>query len=193
MGREVGDWQKGVVSARWLQAHLGASWLRIVDVRDGSLATRRAPPPRESGIVLKSAEDFNPPRFVELGPGGGWLRAGAWPAQDGPSEVFRGGHIPGSIALDVGRSLFDAEGAPICALELAKVMSELGIGDAHAVVIVDDFQPAAALVAAWVLRQAGHASTGLLAGGYPRWVVEGAPTTRDIVLPPFARFTARVR
>ena len=177
----------GLVSARWLAQHLGASWLRIVDVRGAGLVRDE-----RSGPRLRVEDD--PPRFVELGPRAGWARTGSWPKNAGaqPPAVFLNGHIPGSTSLDVGRRLFDESGAFVSPLELAMVMSEIGVGDEHTVVLVDEGRPAAALVAAWALRRHGHADTLILNGGFPRWVAEGRPVTRDIVKHPFASFTARI-
>lgn len=175
----------GVISSRWLAENLGASWLRILDVRGGA-------PVRDdrSGPRLRSYEDS--PRFVELGPKGGWLRAGVWPATSSPRTSYLRGHVPGSTSLDVGLRLFDESGTLVCALELAMAMSQLGVGDEHTVVLVDDSSPAAALVAAWALRRYGHAETLILSGGFPRWAAEGRPVSHEVVTYPFASFTARI-
>ncbi|HVH44421.1 MAG TPA: rhodanese-like domain-containing protein [Labilithrix sp.] len=176
---------KGQASSRWLAENLGAAWLRILDVR------RAAPTLDDRGILRLGAEDDDPPRFVELGPRAGWLRAGSWPKAPHPPDSFLRGHIPGSASLDVAYRLFDDTGTLVCAPELAMAMSELGVGDEHTVVLVDDGPAGAALVAAWALRHYGHADTLVLAGGFPRWVAEQRPVTRELVRHPFASFTAR--
>lgn len=176
--------KSGLAGTRWLADHLGAKWLRIVDVRGPGLRDER------SGPRLRVDDD--PPRFVELGPRAGWQRLGSWPKTSGPPTSFLAGHIPGSASLDVGRRLFDESGVFVSALELAMVMSEIGVGDEHTVVLVDDGRPSAALVAAWALRRHGHADTLILGGGFPRWTSEGRPVTRDIVKHAYASFTARI-
>ncbi|MBX3210164.1 MAG: hypothetical protein KF764_34350 [Labilithrix sp.] len=175
---------RGVASARWLADNLGAPWLRVLDVRAGT-------PIRDERSGPRLRTDDDPPRFVELGPRGGWLRAGRWPKASQPSAAFLRGHIPGSASLDVGGRLFDASGALVCGAELAMAMSEAGVGDEHTVVLVDEGCPAAALVAAWALRRYGHADTLILTGGFPRWAAEGRPISRTATKLPFASFTAR--
>ena len=175
----------GLVSTRWLLENLGAEWLRIVDVRGlDSVRDER------SGPRLRI--DVDPPRFVELGPRAGWQRTGSWPKSAALTAAFLAGHIPGSISLDVGRRLFDEMGTFVSGLELAMVMSEIGVGDEHTVVLVDAGRSSAALVAAWALRRHGHAETFVLGGGFPRWAAEGKPASRDVVKHPYASFTARI-
>jgi thiosulfate/3-mercaptopyruvate sulfurtransferase len=181
----------GFASGRWLEANLGANWLRILDVRGaGSVRDDRSGPRLRTGGPSDGGE--GPPRFVELGPRAGWLRAGTWPESSSPSAPFLQGHVPGSTSLDVGRRLFDETGALVCIVELAMAMSELGVGDEHTIVLVDESRPSAALVAAWALRRYGHPDTRILSGGFPRWLAEGRPVTRDIVRHPFASFTVKV-
>ena len=174
----------GFASSRWLAENLGAKWLRILDVRGPA-------PVRDdrSGTRLREGDD--PPRFVELGPRAGWLRAGSWPKGPQTPTAFLRSHIPGSTSLDVGGRLFDDTGTIVWAPEVAMAMSEAGVGDEHTIVLVDDARPSAALVAAWILRRYGHADTHVLAGGFPRWLAEGRPVTQAVVKHPFASFTAR--
>jgi rhodanese-related sulfurtransferase len=175
---------RGLASAGWLEENLGATWLRILDVR-GPVPVRD----ERSGTRLR--DDDDPPRFVELGPRAGWLRAGRWSSATHPPAAFLRGHIPGSTSFDVGGRLFDETGALVSAPELAMAMSKAGVGDEHTVVLVDDGCPAAAMVAAWMLRHYGHADTLILDGGFRRWVAEGRPVTEIVETPPFASFTAR--
>jgi len=174
----------GLASTRWLAQNLDAPWLRILDVR-GPLAVRDD----RSGTRLRVEED--PPRFVELGPRAGWLRAGNWPSSKESPTAFLRGHVPGATSFDVGARLFDETGSLVWAPELAMVMSAAGVGDEHTVVLVDEGRPSAALVAAWALRRFGHAATLILEGGFPRWVAEGRPVTQTIVKHPSGSFTAR--
>lgn len=171
----------GLATASWLENNLHADWLRIVDVRSD--------PPPASSRARDEAHDL--PRFIELGPRAGWLRAGRSPAHVHPPATFVRSHIPGSTSLDVGGRLFDDAGALVCAPELAMAMSETGVGDEHIVVLVDDGIPGPAMVAAWALRHYGHLETLVLAGGFSRWTAEGRPVTRKIVRHGSASFTAR--
>ncbi len=184
VGQPTPGRSREVASTRWLAENLGAAWLRVVDVRAEA-------PVRDERSGTRLRTDDDPPRFVELGPRAGWLRAGRWPKTSSPSATFLRGHIPGSTALDVGGRLFDAAGALVCGAELAMAMSEAGVGDEHTVVLVDDGRPAAALVATWALRRYGHAETFILSGGFPRWVAEGRPVTEVVTKVPFGSFTAR--
>ena len=72
------------------------------------------------------------------------------------------------------------------------VMSGLGVGDDHTVVIVDDGCPESANAAARALARYGHRDVHVLEGGFARWVGEGRTTTRAIVRHRAASFTARV-
>ncbi|HVJ90011.1 MAG TPA: rhodanese-like domain-containing protein [Labilithrix sp.] len=173
-----------VATSRWVSENLGATWLRILDVRSTT-------PVRDdrSGTRLHGSDD--PPRFVELGPRGGWLRAGTWPKSTQAPAAFLRGHLPNSVLFDVGARLFDETGVLVSAPEFAMAMSESGVGDEHTVVLVDDEVPTAALVAAWALRRYGHHDTLILAGGFPRWTAEGRPVAREVIRHPYASFTAR--
>jgi rhodanese-related sulfurtransferase len=174
----------GLATPRWLAEHLGAPWLRILDVRGPA-------PMRDERSGTRLRTDDDPPRFIELGPRAGWLRAGTWPSSKGAHAAFLDGHIPGATSFDVGARLFDETGSLVWAPELAMAMSAAGVGDEHTVVLVDEGRPSAALVAAWALRRYGHAETLILEGGFPRWAAEGRPVTRTVVKHPFASFTAR--
>jgi thiosulfate/3-mercaptopyruvate sulfurtransferase len=101
------------------------------------------------------------------------------------------GHVPGAVALDVRAMLFDAAGDVVSAPELAFVMSGLGVGDHHTVVLVDEGPPDAATAAAWALAQYGHRDVVVLEGGFARWAGEHRPVSREIVRHPPASFTAR--
>ncbi|MDB4884384.1 MAG: Thiosulfate sulfurtransferase, rhodanese [Gemmatimonadetes bacterium] len=148
----------------WLEEHLGAPWLRVVDVRGEMRPSDKSEP--RLRVARRS-----------LG------RAAA---------SFLLGHVPGSTSLDVARRLYNDDGSVVTAPELAIAMSELGIGNEHSVVLVDDAQPEAALAAVWALQRYGHSAVQILAGGFPRWRAEGRPISFEITRPSFASFTARV-
>ncbi len=71
-------------------------------------------------------------------------------------------------------------------------MAQLGVGDEHTIVVVDDATPQTSLVLALLLRRAGHDKTFLLAGGFPRWSAEGRFVSRTLAVHPPASFTARM-
>jgi thiosulfate/3-mercaptopyruvate sulfurtransferase len=106
--------------------------------------------------------------------------------------AFRAGHIPWSVPLDVRRSLFEPSGAFVSAPELAIVMSTLGVGDEHSVVIVGDGLVGPALDAARALYRYQHRDVHVLEGGFSRWIAEGRWVSREIVRHAPASFTARV-
>jgi thiosulfate/3-mercaptopyruvate sulfurtransferase len=104
---------------------------------------------------------------------------------------FVRGRIPGSTLLDVGKRLVHPDGSLVSAPELAMAMSEIGVGDAHTVVLVDGDAPLDATIAAKALRRYGHQGTHVLAGGFPRWARERRPVVTELARHPFASFTAR--
>lgn len=106
--------------------------------------------------------------------------------------VYREGHLPGAIALDVRAQLFDHAGDVVSAPELAMVMSGLGVGDGDTIVLVDDGWPDRALAAARALAKYGHHDVHVLDGGFTRWIAEGRPTTKSVAKRAPASFTARV-
>ena len=154
-----------LVAPRWVEQRLGTAWLRVIDVRIAG------PEDRKSGIRLAASCTVEPRQ--ELTP-------------------FERGHVPGSVLLDVNATLFDDYGAPVWAPELARTMAQLGIGDDHTIVIVDDATPESSLVLASLLRRAGHDKTFLLAGGFPRWCQEHRPIVQTLATHPPASFTARM-
>jgi thiosulfate/3-mercaptopyruvate sulfurtransferase len=175
--------QVNLATPVWLEPRLGAPWLRVVDVRTD---------PFEPGSGTRLRGD-DPPRFVEIAPGAGWMRAGRHiMRRSKPPRCYLAGHVPGAANLDVAGRLFDEGGTLACAPELAMTMSELGVGDEHTVVLVDDAPMRASMVAAWALTHYGHADVLVLAGGFPRWVAERRPVSRDAVRHVCASFTARV-
>ena len=108
------------------------------------------------------------------------------------ASAFRVGHIPWSVPLDVRRSLFEPSGAFVSAPELAIVMSSLGVGDEHTVVVVGDGLVGPALDAARALFRYQHRDVHVLEGGFSRWVAEGRWVSREVVRHAPASFTARV-
>lgn len=109
-----------------------------------------------------------------------------------PIVPFAQSHVPGAIAFDVRASLFDDAGEVVSAPELAMVMSSLGVGDDHTIVLVDEAHPDTALAAARALTRYGHRDVNVLEGGFTRWLAERRRVSRDVVRHPPASFTAKV-
>ena len=95
-------------------------------------------------------------------------------------EAYAGGHIPGSVHLDLqdlGESRDTCENMVLRPADFARVMAELGISDRDTVVAYDEHWglPSARLI--WALHYYGHWSAAVLNGGWDRWQDEGRPMT----------------
>ena len=95
-------------------------------------------------------------------------------------DVYAGGHIPGSVQLDLqdlGESRDTCDNMVLRPADFARVMAELGISDRDTVVAYDDHWglPSARLI--WALHYYGHWSAAVLNGGWDRWQEEGRPMT----------------
>jgi thiosulfate/3-mercaptopyruvate sulfurtransferase len=177
----------GGVAPAWLERRLGSPTLRVLDVRTDT------PSADASGPRLRAANAVELRAYAHLGAPAAWKTSRErHPARRGPSAAFAEGHVPGAVPLDVRALLFDDVGDVVSAPELAIVMSSLGVGDGHTVVLVDEGRPEAALAAAWALTRYGHGDVHVLEGGFARWVGEGRAVSRALVRHPPASFTARV-
>lgn len=106
--------------------------------------------------------------------------------------AYERGHVPGAIHLDVRNGLFDKEGALVSALELARVMSSLGVGDEHTIVLVGDGPELATTAAVRAFVRYGHDAVFILEGGHPRWVGERQPISTSRPRYDARTFTARL-
>lgn len=174
----------GAVHPAWLHSRLADPALRVLDVREDRGA-------RDTGA--RSGAHLDLRALAHLGGTDGYHPLkDRYPRLAGPPRIFLEGHVPSAIAMDVRAQLFDDVGGPIGAPELAMVMSGLGVGDEHDVVLVDDGPMGAALAAAWMLHRHGHARVHVLFGGHARWLAEGRPLSVEVVKHAPASFTARV-
>jgi thiosulfate/3-mercaptopyruvate sulfurtransferase len=95
-------------------------------------------------------------------------------------EAYAGGHIPGSVQLDLedlGENRDGCENMVLGPADFARVMAGLGISSRDTVVAYDDHWglPSARLI--WALHRYGHWSAVVLNGGWDRWLEEGRPMT----------------
>jgi thiosulfate/3-mercaptopyruvate sulfurtransferase len=106
-------------------------------------------------------------------------------------EAYDAGHIPGAVFLDVDSDLVAAEGPgrhPLPSPPAFRARLEAaGIGSEHEVVVYDDVGGWVAARLWWMLDDLGHESAAVLDGGYPAWIAEGGPTTREVAHYPPAR------
>ena len=124
------------------------------------------------------------------------------PQPVGPSRITSGrpdwvrAHIPGSDHVCMVDDLSDAAGAfPYTlpgAAQIAALLSRLGIGPAHQVVLYAAAQPMVVTRAWWVLTALGHQRVSILDGGLPRWQREGRPLTDQVTTRAPATFEPRL-
>lgn len=114
--------------------------------------------------------------------------------------VYRSGHIPGALHLDVDTDLADPAGPdrpgrhplPEPTIFIAR-LATLGIGDAHRVVAYDDAGGWVAARLWWMLDALGHGAVAVLDGGIGAWTAAGLPLTTDIPTWPPARLALGTR
>ncbi len=109
--------------------------------------------------------------------------------------AYETAHIPAAIFVDWLHDIVDPS-APVKmtvarADQFATLMSGLGVGDLHEVIVYDDNGHIAPRLW-WALNYYGHPAVRVLNGGWTKWVAEGRPVTAALPAHPPARFTARV-
>ena len=101
-------------------------------------------------------------------------------------RAYAEGHIPGAHFLHVDHDLSGPKTGsngrhPLPDLPtFASKVERAGVTPATQVVVYDDLGGNFAVRLWWMLRWLGHARVALLDGGYPLWVKEGRPTTKDV-------------
>jgi thiosulfate/3-mercaptopyruvate sulfurtransferase len=123
------------------------------------------------------------------------------PARQG-RDAFRAGHLPGAVFLDTDKELSAPGGGRGLATgrhpwpseeQVARVMSEAGIGAGVRVVAYDDASGSTAARLWYLLRAHGHDEVAVLDGGIVRWQAEGRPlSTEEARLEP-AVFVSRLK
>lgn len=124
------------------------------------------------------------------------------PQPVGPSRITSGrpdwarAHIPGADHVCMVEDLSDPAGAFPYTLpagaQLAARLAQLGVGEAHHVVLYAAAQPMVVTRAWWVLTVLGHRRVSILDGGLPRWRREGRPLTDAVTVRPPALFEPRL-
>jgi len=124
------------------------------------------------------------------------------PQPVGPSKITSGRpewmreHIPGADHVCMVEDLSDPAGAFPYTLpdetRIAALLSRLGIGNAHHVVLYAAAQPMVVTRAWWVLTTLGHPRVSILDGGLPRWRREGRPLTDAVAARAPAEFKPRL-
>src|SRR5215470_14615417 len=93
-------------------------------------------------------------------------------------DVYRAGHLPRSVFVDLDTDLAAAPGPagrhplpPAGSFQAA--MRRAGVSDGSAVIVYDDADATAAARAWWLLRYFGHRRCQVLDGGFRGWVAAG--------------------
>lgn len=117
-----------------------------------------------------------------------------FPQPVGPSRIESGhpdylkGHLPGAQHVDMVQDLSDPAGAfPYTlppASQIERLLSRLGVGNDHLLVLYARSSPMTVTRAWYVLHAMGHARLYVLDGGFSRWQREERPVVAD--LPSFA-------
>ncbi len=155
-----------LVTTAWLEQHLEAPNLRVVDMR-GYVTTRPTAPGVQEASYRGAPEEYlagHIPGAVYID----WTRDIVDPDDPTPAQI-----------------------AP--AERFAEAMASRGIGDKTHVVAVDHAGSQFATRLWWALRYYGHDAVSVLDGGYHRWVEEGRPIESGPVKFERQTFTPRPR
>lgn len=124
------------------------------------------------------------------------------PQPVGPSKITSGrpdwaaAHVPGAAHVCMVEDLSDPAGRYPYTLpseaQIAALLSRLGIGNDHRVVLYGAAHPMVVTRAWWVLTALGHERVSILDGGKERWLKEGRPVTAEVTPHPPATFVPRL-
>lgn len=96
-------------------------------------------------------------------------------------HVYDQGHIPGSILIDWKRDLNDPLQRNILNKSaFESLMSKLGIGNDHTIVLYGELDNWFAAFAFWMLKLYGHKDARLMNGDRDTWIAENGSMTKDI-------------
>ncbi len=111
---------------------------------------------------------------------------------DVDTTAYETGHIPGALAFNWQTQLQDPIRRDIVSREdLERLLSELGIGNDHLVVLYGDNNNWFAAYAFWLLRIYGHERLALMDGGRKKWLAEGCPVTTEVPRYPHTEYHAK--
>ena len=100
---------------------------------------------------------------------------------DVDTSAYDEGHIPGAVAWNWTSQLSDGLRRDIIGRgELAKLLSDSGIGDNTSIVLYGDNNNWFAAWAYWQLRLFGVDDVRILDGGRKLWLAQGRPTSTDV-------------
>lgn len=113
-------------------------------------------------------------------------------------DVWKEGHIPNSIYVDVGGELSDPDHEFTLMMPAPDVLAETfrakGIGDGMAVILYDRSNHAWAARVWWMLRTLGFDNAAVLNGGWKKWVAEDREVSvQETDYPPAESFTVSHR
>ena len=112
-------------------------------------------------------------------------------------KAYDEAHIPGACFLSVDDDLAGPKTGsngrhPLPdPAELAAKLNRCGVKPDSRVVVYDDLAGNFAVRLWWMLRWLGHDDVSLLDGGYPLWVKEGRPVTREVPAPRAGAFVPK--
>ena len=155
-----------LVATDWLAEHLGASGLRVVDIR-GYVKTADLGNGRQRADYVAARDEYDAGHI--------------------PGAVF----VDWTLDIVDPDNPVKAQIAP--PERFAQAMAEQGIGDDTDVVIVDHTGGHFATRLWWALRYYGHERAAVLDGGHHKWVAEGRPVSTEEPSPERATFTPCVR
>lgn len=124
------------------------------------------------------------------------LKDGSMAVDSGRSD-YDAGHIPGALFADIVGALSDPS-TPLRFMlpkpeQFASVMSEMGIGNQHRVVIYSADHVMWATRLWWMFKVFGFDNAAVLDGGLAKWRAEERPITSEPSSYPTAEFTATFR
>ena len=112
-------------------------------------------------------------------------------------KAYAEGHIPGAYFLHLDHDLAGKKTGtngrhPLPDLwEFSAKLNGCGVAPGVQVVVYDDMGGNYAVRLWWMLRWLGHEQVALLDGGWPRWVAEGRPVTKEVPEPRAGSFVPR--
>jgi thiosulfate/3-mercaptopyruvate sulfurtransferase len=119
------------------------------------------------------------------------------PHYHGNRQAYLEGHIPGAVFIDWAEDIIQPDAPVRMTLadpeRFAALMSRLGIGNQHTVIVYEDGGGQLAARLWWALTYYGHPAVKLLNGGFRKWVAEGRRVTTAIPGHPAAVFTPRIQ